>query len=156
MHVRDNSPRTAFPFKRIARFVIAGGGVALLVWLLFLLRTLPSFSELESFNPPFTTQIFSADSVLLGEYFSQRRVYVPLRQISPYMSQAVIALEDRRFYKHWGLDLTRITKALWVDISHLSYKQGGSTITQQLAKNLFLTREKTISRKLREVFTAVQ
>jgi len=127
--------------------------VAGFIWLL---KGLPDFDELESFDPPFATRIFSADSVLLGEYFHEHRVYVPLNEISPWVPAATIALEDHRFREHWGVDLYRILQAIVIDIRHLSFKQGGSTLTQQLAKNLFLTQKKSISRKLREILTAIQ
>jgi penicillin-binding protein 1A len=126
------------------------------VELLWLLKGLPDFDELESFDPPFATRIYSADSVLLGEYFHEHRVYVPLQDISPWVPAATIALEDHRFRQHWGVDLYRILQAIVIDLRHLSFKQGGSTLTQQLAKNLFLTQEKSITRKLREILTAIQ
>ncbi len=125
-------------------------------WLTWLVSGVPAFDELETFNPPFATRIYSADSVLLGEYFNERRVYVPLGEIAASLPEATIALEDHRFYAHWGVDLLRIVQAILIDIRHLSFRQGGSTLTQQLAKNLFLTQEKSITRKLREILTAIQ
>lgn len=137
------------------RYILPPLLLLLTAWFIWLLSGLPDFDELESFNPPFATRIYSADSVLLGEYFNERRVYVPLQDITPWIPQATIALEDHRFYQHWGVDLYRIMQAIVVDIRHLSFRQGGSTLTQQLAKNLFLTQDKSITRKLREIITAI-
>jgi penicillin-binding protein 1A len=78
-----------------------------------------------------------------------------LKELPPYVSKAFIAIEDRRFYQHWGVDPYGIARALVANVLHLGVAQGGSTITQQLAKNLFLTQERTIHRKLQEMLLAL-
>jgi penicillin-binding protein 1A len=81
---------------------------------------------------------------------------VEFKNISPYLINAVIAIEDNRFYSHPGIDIKGILRAIYVNILSASYKQGGSTITQQLAKLIFLNSEKSILRKIRELFITLK
>lgn len=85
----------------------------------------------------------------------ENRRSIPITRISPYMQKAVVAIEDRRFFSHRGLDPIRLAGALWADIKAMGFKQGGSTITQQLVKLTLLTPERTLSRKIKELFIAV-
>jgi penicillin-binding protein 1A len=87
---------------------------------------------------------------------SQSRILVPTSQISPIMQQAIVAIEDKRFYEHNGVDLRGIARAIWADVAHKGVVQGGSTITQQLVKNSCVTSARTISRKLKEAALAWQ
>ena len=87
---------------------------------------------------------------------SQARIVVPSTGISPWMKHAIIAIEDKRFYQHGGIDLRGMARALWADITHDGTVQGGSTITQQFVKNAYLTSQKTIGRKLVEAALAWQ
>ncbi|HHM23929.1 MAG TPA: PBP1A family penicillin-binding protein [Bacteroidetes bacterium] len=119
-------------------------------------RDLPSLTQLEHFEPRLVTKVFSADSVLIKEFYTQRRDYVPLREIPEQMRWAIIDIEDKRFYSHWGLDLKRIAKAILVDVTHLARLQGASTLTQQLARDLYFTKKKAFIRKFREIITAIQ
>ena len=92
-------------------------------------------------------------SVLRG---SEARVIVPSEQISPQMKQAIVAIEDKRFYEHRGIDLHGMARALWADISQRGLVQGGSTITQQFVKNAYVANERSIARKLKEAALAWQ
>jgi len=123
---------------------------------LTLTHDLPRIQELEDFRPSSVTKLLSAEGKVLGEFFVEKRVPVDLEEIPVYLRQATIATEDRRFYEHAGLDWRGIGRAVLRDIRARRFKEGGSTITQQLAKVLFLTPEKTISRKLREAILALQ
>jgi len=123
---------------------------------LTLSHDLPRIQELENFHPSSVTKLLSEEGELLGEFFVEKRVPVKLDEIPPYLRQAVVATEDRRFYEHAGLDWRGISRAIIKDIRAGRFKEGGSTITQQLAKVLFLTPEKTISRKLQEALLALQ
>jgi len=123
---------------------------------LTLSHDLPRIQELENFRPSSVTKLLSEEGELLGEFFVEKRVPVKLDEIPPYLRQAVVATEDRRFYEHAGLDWRGIGRAIIKDIRAGRFKEGGSTITQQLAKVLFLTPEKTISRKLQEALLALQ
>ncbi len=118
---------------------------------------LPSLEQLE--NPPneLATRVLSADGEIIGQFFIKRRSYLPFDSIPPAFLQALIATEDRAFYRHWGIHLFRIVKALVKNVlaGDLT-REGASTITQQLARNLYFGRELTLWRKLREAITAVQ
>lgn len=124
--------------------------------LLHLQQDLPSLSQLESYKPNLITRIYSADQQVLKDFYIQRRVLVPLEKIPPQLKQAVIDMEDRRFWNHWGVSLRDIARAVWIDLKAMKKVQGASTLTQQLARNLFLTLEQTISRKVREMLVAVR
>ena len=124
--------------------------------LLALLHDLPQIQALESFKPAAITRIYSSDKELLAELFIQKRVPVALRTIPDYLKKAVIATEDRQFYEHAGVDLRAIVRAIIKDIRVGEFVQGASTITQQLARTLFLTPRKSIIRKLKEAFLAFQ
>ena len=123
---------------------------------LTLTHELPRIQELEDFRPSSVTSVLSAEGKVLGEFFVEKRVPVDLEEIPPYLRQAVVATEDRRFYEHAGLDLRGIVRAILKDIRAGRFKEGGSTITQQLAKVLFLNPEKTLQRKLKEAILALQ
>lgn len=124
--------------------------------LLALLHDLPQIQALESFKPAAVTRIYSSDKELLAEFFIQKRVPVALHTIPDYLKKAVIATEDRQFYEHVGVDLRAIVRAIIKDIRVGEFVQGASTITQQLARTLFLTPRKSIIRKLKEAFLAFQ
>jgi len=119
-------------------------------------RNLPSLAELEKYDPFLVTRIYSADGQVLKELYKQNRVNVPLDRIPTDLKNAVIALEDRRFFHHWGLDLRRILKLTVLNLAHRKIIGGASTMTQQLARKLYLTPRKSIIRKLREQLTALQ
>lgn len=118
---------------------------------------LPSLQQLE--NPPqeLASRVLSTDGEVIGQFFIKRRAYLPFDSIPKPFLQALIATEDRAFYHHWGIHLTRILKALVKNIlSGDLTREGASTITQQLARNLYFGRELTLWRKLREALTAIQ
>lgn len=162
VHLRDdNHPAENGTFKR--RFIIALGvsfvfAIIGFVYLFTLTDDLPSLSQLENFDPNLITRIYSSDGAIIKELYTQRRVLVPLEKIPPYMVEGLLATEDHRFYDHWGFNLERFLKAATIDILTLSYKQGASTLTQQLARNLYesIGFRKTISRKIKEALTSVQ
>ena len=119
-------------------------------------RDLPQIRKLENFEPSAATRIYSADQVLLAELFVEKRMPVPIDQIPADLKAALIATEDRQFYTHSGIDLKGILRAVVKDIMAGQFVEGASTITQQLAKTLFLTQEKTITRKIKEAILAIQ
>jgi len=129
--------------------VIVGGFLALI-------HDLPPIRSLESFHPSAITRINSADSVLLAEFFAERRQPVPLGLIPVALKQGLLITEDRNFYHHSGIDFKGILRAIVKDIRAGRFVEGASTITQQLTKTLFLTPRKTLRRKLREAFLALQ
>ncbi len=121
-----------------------------------LTHDLPQIRALESFKPDAVTRIYSADKVLLAELFIEKREPVPLATIPRHLTAALVATEDRKFYKHSGVDLKGIARAIIKDIKAGEFVEGASTITQQLAKTLFLTPRKTLVRKIKEAILAFQ
>ena len=123
---------------------------------LALTRDLPQIRELENFEPSAATRIYSADQVLLAELFLEKRTPIPIDQIPAYLKSALIVTEDRQFYSHSGINLKGIFRAVIKDIMAGQFVEGASTITQQLAKTLFLSQAKTITRKIKEAILAIQ
>ena len=115
-------------------------------------KTLPDVSQLKVVTYETPLQIYSADNLLIGEFGVQRRIPLTIDKIPQRVKDAFIAIEDRRFYEHPGIDPIGIIRALYVSMLHGEKKQGASTITQQVARNFYLSREKTYIRKLKEIF----
>ena len=113
--------------------------------------TLPNISVLKDYSPYETSKLYTQDNKLLTEFYVERRTFVPYDRIPKHVTEAFIAVEDARYYRHHGIDVLRIISAFWTNIRRGAIVQGGSTITQQLAKMLFLKPEKTINRKIKEV-----
>ncbi len=129
---------------------IAGG---VLFWTL---SDLPRVNAIEEYVPVESSKVYSSDGQLLAELYYERRTFVPHYEIPLQMKQAIISIEDERFYSHPGVDVIGILRALVHDIRTGGFKQGGSTITQQLAKMLFLRPERSIRRKVREAALSIQ
>ncbi len=129
--------------------VTAGG-------LLSLTRDLPQIKSLEDFRPSAITRVYSSDQVLLAELFIERRDPVTLEQIPAHLQRALLTTEDRKFYQHNGIDIKGILRAAVKNILRRRLSEGASTLTQQLAKTLFLTPRKTFTRKLKEAVLALQ
>ncbi|NOY45086.1 MAG: hypothetical protein GXP50_06515, partial [Deltaproteobacteria bacterium] len=145
--------------RRVLLFLAlpAGAGLGFLVSALWLLaQGLPQVSRLETFRPPAATRVYAADGSLLAEFSVERRIPVTVEELPPHVIRAFLAIEDHRFFEHFGLNVGRILKALAVDLLEGRVVEGGSTITQQLAKVLFLTPERTLARKLREALLALE
>lgn len=117
-------------------------------------RNLPSIKSVREYTPSLVTRVYSDDNRIIGEFYVEKRVLVPFKAIPLYLKEAVIAVEDDRFYSHKGLDYKGIARAIWVNLIALDIKQGGSTITQQLARNLFLTPDQNFMRKIKEAILA--
>lgn len=117
---------------------------------------LPQLERLGELQMASATQVYDKDGKLLSKLFEQNRIVVSRANMSPYLAQAIVANEDTRFYKHLGVDPIGIARALLVNLRTGSIAQGGSTITQQLAREMFLTQERTLTRKLREAVLAVR
>ena len=139
-------------------FVLGGLGVGLAaLWVFTILpRSLPPVTALENFEPVQGSKIFDDSDELITEFHVERRIFVPLAQIPQALKEAVIATEDARFYSHFGVDPMGIARAVYQNFRHGRIVEGGSTITQQLAKVLFLTPDKSLDRKLKEAVLAVE
>ncbi|SMC55748.1 transglycosylase domain-containing protein [Sporomusa malonica] len=116
---------------------------------------LPGTDSLDNLNLVAATQVFDINGQLISKLFEENRIVVTINNMSPYVQQAIIANEDTRFYNHFGIDPLGILRAIVVNIRKGSLVEGGSTITQQLAKNMFLTQERTIIRKAKEALLAI-
>lgn len=138
----------------VAVLLVAAGVVSLWMLLRSYEDGLPSTVELKNYQPPQVTRVLARDGTLLAELFEQRRTVVSINQISKEMKVAVLAAEDADFYKHEGLDYLGMLRALIVNLRSRKARQGGSTITQQVVKNVLLTPERTYERKAREVLLA--
>jgi penicillin-binding protein 1A len=115
---------------------------------------LPSIRELQSYDPPQVTRVLARDGTLLGELFVERRTLVSIDAIPSEMKLAALAAEDAKFYEHAGLNYLGMVRAILVNLRSTHARQGGSTITQQVVKNVLLTPEKTFDRKMREAILA--
>tara|TARA_B100000989_G_scaffold291695_1_gene266499 strand:- start:12079 stop:14496 length:2418 start_codon:yes stop_codon:yes gene_type:complete len=150
-------------FKRIIRFlfwtclfggIAIGGFAGLLIWRVD--KELPDVSVLKDVRYQTPLRIYTSDGVLMAEYGEKRRIPVPFDKIPKGLVDAVLATEDHRFYEHPGIDIIGLLRAS-VQLAVTGTKsQGGSTITMQVARNFFLTRKKTYSRKIREILLAIK
>jgi len=145
--------RPAFYIFMISLTLIIGvtGGYA--YWIV---STLPDIKVLNTFSPYKTSKLYTYDNILLTELYVQRRTPVSLSKVPEHVKKAFIAIEDVRYFEHNGIDLIRIIGAIYADIRAGYYKQGASTITQQVAKMIFLKPEKTLVRKIKEIAIAIQ
>src|SRR5258708_7504067 len=115
---------------------------------------LPSLDALTDYRPKVPLRVYTADHVLIGEFGEERRSLVRFADIPDQMKKAVLAIEDYRFYEHGGVDFVGILRAGFADLSHGGASQGASTITMQVARNFFLSSEKTYTRKIYEMLLA--
>jgi penicillin-binding protein 1A len=138
---------------------LAAGGALLWLWPRCEGAGCPSVAELRNYTPPQASRVFDRSGELLAHLAPERRIVVPLERIPAHVAAAFLAVEDRRFFEHEGVDVRRAAGALVRDIQTLSFEQGFSTITMQLARNVFpehLTRAKTVRRKVWEIVLARQ
>lgn len=131
------------------------GAIAVIGLVVWVGAHLPPIQSLEIPTRPPTIQIVGIDGSMLAQRGEMAGANVSLKDLPPYLPKAFIAIEDRRFYSHFGIDPVGILRALVTNVLHRGVSQGGSTLTQQLAKNLFLTQERTMQRKLQEAELAI-
>jgi penicillin-binding protein 1A len=135
-----------------------GMGLASLIWLS---RDLPSTTRLQVITQSLKTQVLDINGDPYCSFGIENRVAVPLSGIPPHLIDAILSVEDRRFFQHWGVDLIRWPKVIWTDIkirlkSRSAPLQGASTLTQQLARDLFLTKDQRITRKIKELILSLK
>ena len=142
------------------RYVLGGIGLVTALVLIVVIDTIsgsPGADEIRAMgHMPTATVLFDRHDKAAFTVFEERRHEVPLAAISPNVINAVLAIEDQRFYKHRGIDLWRIAGSVWANIRSGEFDQGGSTITQQLARLSFLTPDKKVRRKLKEIYLALR
>ena len=117
---------------------------------------LPQINDLERYRPSTTTDLYDRNGKLIGSFALERRQVVGYDGFAPILRQAVISIEDKNFESHWGINVFRVAGAAWHDIRSHGRAQGASTLTMQLARNLFLSDERTAGRKIQEAYLAIQ
>ena len=147
-----------FPIFSLLVLVLVTASLALVAGTaLFLSRgNLPKLTTLREYRPPLVTRVYSTDNTVIGEFFVEKRLWVPYAKIPKQMVHAFVAAEDASFFQHRGIDLRGIVRAAWKNIQAGGFVQGGSTITQQVAKIILLTPERSLARKLKEIITALR
>ncbi len=125
-------------------------------YLYWCLSDIPDVSRLEAYAPFETSILYSSDNEMLAELYLEKRTFVPHEEIPEHIKNAFIAIEDKRFYEHHGVDFIRVIAAAIKNLESKSFVQGASTITQQLVKMLFLTPEKSITRKIKELILSLE
>ncbi|HRB96399.1 MAG TPA: penicillin-binding protein 1A [Nitrosomonas sp.] len=129
--------------------VLLAGFAALVIY-----SSLPSLDSLTDYRPKIPLRIYSDEGLLIGEFGAERRNVVQISEVPTHLKQAILAAEDDRFYEHGGVDYLGVLRAAYSNFSAGSVRQGASTITMQVARNFFLTREKTLTRKFSEALLA--
>jgi penicillin-binding protein 1A len=132
---------------------IALAGLVVTVYAAWLFHDLPDATELSDYRPATATRVYAGDGTLIGEFSEERRIYVSYDQIPPVVIQAFLAAEDRNFFTHGGVDVSGLGRAMFKNVFNVvtgRRLEGGSTITQQVAKNILLTNETSVNRKLKE------
>jgi penicillin-binding protein 1A len=156
-------PKSRWLSKRTPRLILilTALGVVLVAYAAYLLNGLPSLERIENPRPELATKVYSVDGEVLDQFYIKNRSHVSLQEIPKTVVEALIATEDKDFYSHWGVDAIRFMKAMIKNVISFRLREGASTITQQLSRNLYLGHEDrhvfdTITRKIREFITAVQ
>jgi penicillin-binding protein 1A len=142
-----------YPALIAASLVIVAAGVGALTVVL-LWPNLPSLDVLTDYRPKVPLRIYSADGDLIGEFGEEKRAVVKIQDVPRVMKAAILAAEDDRFYQHGGVDFAGVVRAALANLRHQGRTEGASTITMQVARTFFLTREKTFARKMSEALLA--
>ncbi len=169
------APRPEAPRKRRGKLAFAGrwllrlvSGVSVLVitglaaiFVIFWAygRELPNFEKLADYEPPIVSRVYAGNGKLIGEFASEKRVFVPSARIPKRVVHAFISAEDQRFFSHNGVDMLGMVRAAWITVSNIGGSGklvGGSTITQQVAKNFLLSSDKTLERKVKEIILSLR
>ena len=161
---KNSSSASRKPPSKLARHLKFGLGLTLGLglsaalaggyWLRQAWQDLPAVEHLAQYKPALPLRIFSSEGELLAEYGEERREFLPLKEIPLRMRQALLAIEDARFYEHGAVDFYGLTRATLANVVTGHHAQGASTITMQVARDFFLSREKTVQRKLTEMLLA--
>ncbi|MDN5942318.1 MAG: PBP1A family penicillin-binding protein [Nitrospira sp.] len=153
-------PRRSWRWWQILLLGLGGmillGGLAAGGLLWHFSKDLPALDQLGTYQPSLVSQVYSVDQKLIGQFFIERRILTTVANIPERLRRAVIAVEDVRFFEHPGLDYIGMLRAAWTNVRRGSKVEGASTITQQLARSLFLSSERTFDRKVRELILAYQ
>ena len=144
----------------VAALILIGvAGLATTIFTAWLFHDMPDAGELADYRAPTATRAYAWDGTLIGEFSTERRIFVPYEQMPPHLVRAFLASEDKNFFQHAGVDPGGLSRAMLKNVVNLLQGrrlEGGSTITQQVAKNILLTSDATIGRKLKEGILAGQ
>jgi len=154
------------PLSRVAALVAVAflgilglAGLSASIYAAWLFHDMPKASDLVDYRPPTATRVYAWDGTLIGEFSTERRIYVPYDQIPPNLYHAFLAAEDHSFFSHGGVDVFGMSRAMIKNVFNVLQgrrPEGGSTITQQVAKNVLLSNEVSVGRKLKEAILATQ
>ncbi|MFI4973382.1 MAG: penicillin-binding protein 1A [Caulobacterales bacterium] len=139
--------------------VVAIAGICAAIYAGWLFHDMPDANDLADYHPPTATRVYAWDGTLIGEFSKERRIYVPFDQVPPNVYHAFLAAEDHNFFQHGGVDVGGVSRAMVKDVFNVlqgKRPEGGSTITQQVAKNVLLTNDVTVGRKLKEAILAIR
>ncbi len=117
---------------------------------------MPQMEDLAKYRPNTTTVLLDIHNREIGSFALERRIVVPYTELPPVLRNAILSIEDKSFERSWGINLFRVIGAAYTDLHSKGRTQGASTLTMQLARNLFLSPQKTFSRKLQEIFLTIQ
>ena len=145
--------RLLLPFGVLVALGLTGAALVVLAMAL-IYPSLPSLEAMTDYRPKVPLRVFTADNQLIGEFGEEKRVVMKLRTVPLRMRQAILAAEDDRFYQHGAVDYQGVLRAFMADIFSGSAKEGASTITMQVARNFFLSNERTVTRKVSEILLA--
>ena len=143
----------AFPAMMLAGLGVVGAAIAAFV-LLLAYPKLPSIESLSDYKPKIPLRIYTADGTLIGEFGEERRSVVRIETVPALLKNAILSAEDERFYQHSGVDYVGVFRAAYSNLVTGGKRQGASTITMQVARNFFLSSERTLTRKLYEALLA--
>ncbi len=159
------SPAPANALNRLLRIALVLAGLLLAATISVLMMValalavafpnLPDISDLSDYRPKLPLRVFSAEGTLIGEFGEERRHLTPIKEIPKVMTDAVLAIEDARFYEHGGIDYKGVLRAALANLGRIK-SQGASTITMQVARNVYLTSEKTYTRKIYEILLTLK
>jgi penicillin-binding protein 1A len=131
--------------------ILVGGG-----YLYHLSQDLPSLTKLENIDPALATKVYSEDGEVIESFYQKNRTITPYNKFPEELITCLLATEDRRFFNHWGVNLLSIFRSVYVNVTNFAIVEGSSTLTMQLAKNLYFTLERTWARKIKETLTTIQ
>lgn len=158
----DSSDKPKKKINKYLLFSIIGLGILFALFMGYVIMGLPSLDELDNPKPVLASKVYASNGELIGQFYIENRIEADVDSLPKHLIYALYATEDRSFESHWGVDLPRFMKAMVKNVFTLSFKEGASTLTQQLAKNLYKLKSKnenkgeTIVRKVREWITAIQ
>lgn len=157
-HHRRATSRSGNRFWPTLLLVVITSGVLVVLglagYLAFLVAKLPKVDRLADYKPPVVSQVYGDDGILVGEFYLERRIVVPVNKMPRKLIQAFVAAEDASFYSHGGIDYFGIVRAAFKNLTSFRKKEGASTITQQVTKTMLLSPEKKLSRKIKEAILA--